>query len=354
VRRPASIVLRLLLLVAGLPSCGEDSGAEPTSGLGVELDASSGEDALLDAATPDAAIEAAIDAPSEPPPPPPELRSSECPAPDLPATSNPLDAVRALAVTETRFYVATAAAVYAFERAGSCPGARATGFGSGGALALRSEVLAGASGDRVLVATLPSKPAPEGGPVQGATMLLASSGTVTDTCGDDETASSMALTNNGGYAAFGSRVEALSVDATHCALTGAGFPNNPVFAIHAVAVDAPGSAIVASVASAGERPVLRRERDTGESELIDSGTACSVRALVRTQLGIATLDPTCNFVRFLDVPGERYRFSFAGEIGRALAAIPGTNPEAIALVTVSDPGVAPRWRVIEAIAPDGD
>lgn len=351
-RRPASIVL--LLALAALPACGEDSVAEPTSGLGVVLDASAGSDASFDTATADTGLDAAIDAPSEPPPPPPELHASECPAPDLPAAASPPDAVRAVAVTETRFYVASATAVYAFERAGSCPGARAQSFGKGGVLALAADALAGVSADRLVVASLASPQLPDAGPVPGRTVFLSSSGTVVDTCGGNETASSLALAITSGYAAFGSRVERLSVDATHCSLTGAGFPNDTMFAIHAVAVDAPGTAIVASVAIAGERPVLRRERDTGTSELIDSGTACSVRALVRTQLGIATLDPTCSRVRFLDVPGERYRFSFDGEIGRALAAIPGTTPEALALVTVSDPGVAPRWRVIEAVAPDRD
>jgi hypothetical protein len=270
---------------------------------------------------------------------PPELSASECPELPLPPSADRLEALTALALTETRVYVATATKLHAFNRQGGCAGAKV------GDLPHIARALAPGSADSVIASVT-------GGPdaANGNVVLIEAGGSETTLCPDSAARSLDHVPElDVGYAALvGAEIRKLRLAGPACTAepveTGTSAAD-----ILAAAVDRVTSGVVVAVRRhADERLVLTRLSDGAEAT-----GPCSARALIDTQLGVATLDPVCARVRFIavDTGFERFTFSIpGGEIGRAIAAVPATGTQELALGTVDASGRV-RLRVIDVRAP---
>jgi hypothetical protein len=267
----------------------------------------------------------------------------------MPALDNPLDSLTAVALTETRLYVASRSEIRAFERSGACAGAPATGFGTGGTLQTAAFALAAGPADTLIVSR------------REGTLLLDATGAVAATCSDAAARALAVLPELGsGYAVLpGPLLTRLVVATDKCDFSGPIRLPDPLFSLQAAAAGRQDAyrALLAVQPVATEPPAVF-SLDTVTSTTLrppdGAPRPCSVRALVDTPLGVATLDSTCGKVRWLDVASgaERYVSTIRdGALGRALVPAPGSAPLMLTLATVSDAGKAPTLRSITVVAP---
>lgn len=322
----------LLLSCALATGCGDDDSKPPVFVEPLVLDAGdagppeAGPDAQPDSATPDSS---APDAAS-----PALLSASPCPAFDMPGAAYPLDALQALALTETQVFAASSDQLYVFERTGGCAGARLASL----RLAVRS--LGAGRGDSAVAG------------LDDSTVLVDGRGIVA-TCSERPALGLGMLPLLGtGFGVFGAaEVGRISVTASDPDAGPSDCGVQPVtlggelFRVLAVAPELDQtSAIVGLRPTAQSAPVLQRVPDPLSEDLTG---ACSIRSIVHTWLGAAVLDPTCQTLRVYSIEGQTHAFPMpSGAVGRAISAVPGSLTHEISLATVSEPGAAPRLWVV--------
>ncbi len=313
-------IVALVSAAAALASCGSDGSRRTDLGAVEAPEAGTG--------SPDAG--------ETPLPPPGKLSVTACPpVPGLPPALDPRDAVTSVAATASRIYVASARAVYAFERDGACAGDIEPAF-HGGALEVdqRPEALAASDSVGVVVA-------------DGRGAVLRTDDPFTSGCLATTPLRTVGLAGAFTVGAFvDPRVWVMGGRQSGCAAEPLAVPAvNELLAVGAASATS-----IVAVVRAGRAVSVRRyavgSTLTASAETSDG--PCSARTVVPTANGALVLDPSCGAVRQYDFTVGREVQSHGlarGAVGRGLARIPGES-RAVLATTPAEGGAATLYDVV--------